>query len=417
MPRLFMNQHHLIMRKTFLLFSALLVACSMNLAASDATPRIEMQINTLMQTVKGKRVGMLCNPSSVDSEFRLLADRLHANPEVNLVCFFAPEHGLRGDAQAGDKVSDYTDDATGLPVYSLYGSRRVPTPEQLETLDVLVCDKQEVGVRFYTFIWTVIQSMEAAARANKEVVVFDRPNPLGLEKTEGAPIRVDGGLVGPIWPGQPFGVPTRHGMTLGEIATLVNEAWTTNKARLTVIKVPGYKRSMSFSETGYPWVMPSPNMPTLETTVVYPGTCVFEGSNLSEGRGTTRPFEFIGAPFVDSARVAARLNAAQLPGARFREAWFIPTFSKHAGKRCGGVQLHVTDPAKFEPVRTGLVMLKTFCELYPEEMKVTSFASRLMGVPKLHERIWTENVDTLIAEWQADLEQFKKLRKPYLLYP
>ncbi len=414
MSALFMNRQ-LIMRNIVLLFLALAV-CAASSLASAGTPRIETQIDALMKTVKGKRVGMLCNPSSVDSQFRLLADRLHANPDVKLVCFFAPEHGLRGDIQAGAKIADYVDEFTALPVYSLYGERRTPKPEHLAQIDVLVCDKQEVGVRFYTFIWTVVHAMEAAGRANKEVVVFDRPNPLGLIKMEGAPIRTDGKLIGPIWPGQPFGVPTRTGMTIGEIATMVNEAWTTNKAKLTVIKVPGYTRSMSFADTGYPWVMPSPNMPTLDTTVVYPGTCVFEGSNLSEGRGTTRPFELIGAPFVNPAKLAERLNAAQLPGVRFRDAWFTPTFSKHDGVRCGGVQLHVTDPDKFEAVRTGLVMLKAFCELYPNDVKVTASASRLMGVPNLHERIWKESVDTLIAEWQADLKAFEKMAKPHFLY-
>jgi uncharacterized protein YbbC (DUF1343 family) len=411
-----MNRH-LIMPNTSLLILVLLAALSTRLVASAAPPRIEAQISTLLQALKGKRVGMLSNPSSVDSEFRLLADRLHANPDVTLVCFFAPEHGLRGDRQAGEKIQDYVDEATGLPVYSLYGSRRTPTPEQLEKIDVLLCDKQDVGVRFYTYVWTVVDAMAAAARANKEVVVFDRPNPIGLNKMEGAPTRLHAGLVGPLWPGQPFGVPTRHGMTLGEIATLVNEAWATNKARLTVIKVPRYTRSMSFVETGYPWVMPSPNMPTLETAAVYPGTCIFEGTNLSEGRGTTRPFELIGAPFVDPAKVVARLNAAGLPGVRFREAWFTPTFDDHAGKRCGGVQLHVMDPGTFEPVRTALVMLKAFCDLYPNDVQVTAFASRLMGVPNLHERIRTESVETLITEWQEDLKAFEKLRQPYLLYP
>lgn len=409
---------HIRLTSCTLFFALMLTAlfCPGSTASASTKPRIEIQIDTLMKAVKGKRVGMLCNPSSVDSNFRLLADRLHENPDVQLVCFFAPEHGIRGDAQAGDKVTDYKDEITGLPVYSLYGSRRVPTPEQLETIDVLVCDKQEVGVRFYTYIWTVVGATEAAARANKEVVIFDRPNPLGLQKTEGAPNRVDGGLVGPLWAGQPFGVPTRHGMTLGEIATFINENWATNKAKLTVIKIPGYKRSMSFADTGYPWVMPSPNMPTLETVAVYPGTCVFEGTNLSEGRGTTRPFEIVGAPFVQPPELARRLNAAGLPGVRFREAWFKPTFSKHSGVRCGGVQLHVTDPDKFDAVRTGLVMLKTFCELYPNDVKVTSFASRLMGVPNLHERIWIDDVDTIVSEWQADLKAFEKMRKPYLLY-
>jgi uncharacterized protein YbbC (DUF1343 family) len=393
-----------------------LASLAIVVASAAAQPRIETQITALQQTLKGKRVGFLCNPSSVDADFRLLADRLHASPDITLVCFFAPEHGLRGDRQAGEKIDDYVDEATGLPVYSLYGSRRTPTADQLAKLDVLLCDKQDVGVRFYTFVWTVVGAMEAAARANKDVVVFDRPNPIGLAKMEGAPTRVHGGLVGPLWAGQPFGVPTRHGMTLGEIATLVNEAWATNKARLTVIKVPGYTRAMSFEETGYPWVMPSPNMPTLETAAVYPGTCIFEGANLSEGRGTTRPFELIGAPFVEPSKVVARLNAAKLPGVRFREAWFTPTFEDHAGKLCGGVQVHVTNRDTFEPVRTGLVMLKTFCELYPDDVKVTDWASRLMGVPKLHERIRTESVDTLIREWQADLKQFEKLRKSHLLY-
>lgn len=406
------------MQTPSLLSLALPLTCALFVTTSTAaTPRIETQISTLEQKLKGKRVGFLTTPSSVDAEFRFLADRLHANPDITLVCFFAPEHGLRGDRQAGEKVEDYVDAATGLPVYSLYSQRRVPTPEQLAKLDILLCDKQDVGVRFYTFVWTTINAMDAAARAGKEVVIFDRPNPIGLAKMEGAPTRIHAGLVGPIWPGQPFGVPTRHGMTAGEVATLVNELWATNKARLTVIKVPGYTRGMSYVETGYPWVMPSPNMPTLETAAVYPGTCIFEGANLSEGRGTTRPFELIGAPFVEPSRVVARLHAAGLPGVRFREAWFTPTFEDFAGKLCGGVQVHVTDPNTFEPVRAGLVMLKTFCELYPQDVKVTSFASRLMGVPNLHERIWTENVETLVREWQADLKQFETLRKPYLLYP
>jgi uncharacterized protein YbbC (DUF1343 family) len=405
------------MRTSSTLKLTLFLSCALaGIVSAAPSPRIEAQITTLQQTLKGKRVGMLCNPSSVDAEFRLLADRLHANPDVKLVCFFAPEHGLRGDRQAGEKIDDYTDAATGLPVYSLYSTRRTPTPEQLATLDVLLCDLQDVGVRFYTFVWTVVDAMQAAARANTAVVIFDRPNPIGLAKTEGAPTRVYGGLVGPLWPGQPFGVPTRHGMTMGEIATLVNEVWTTNKARLTVVKVPGYTRAMSFAETGYPWVMPSPNMPTLETAAVYPGTCVFEAVNVSEGRGTTRPFELIGAPFVEPARWIARLNAAGLPGVRFREAWFTPTFDDHAGKRCGGVQVHVTDPDAFEPVRAGLVMLKTVCDLYPQDVKVTDFASRLMGVPRLHERILTESVETLVGEWQADLKQFEALRRPHLLY-
>jgi uncharacterized protein YbbC (DUF1343 family) len=276
---------------------------------------------------------------------------------------------------------------------------------------------QDVGVRFYTWVWTITLAMEAAAKAGKEVVILDRPSAIGLDRMEGAPNRMDAGLVGPLWPGQHFGIPTRHGMTMGEILNLVNHAWAADKAPLTVVRIPGYTRTMSFEDTGYPWVMPSPNMPTLQTAAVYPGTCIFEGSNVSEGRGTTRPFELIGAPFVEPTRLAQRLNSLGLKGVRFREAWFTPTFEDFAGELCGGVQVHVTDRNTFEPVRTGLTMLKTLCEMYPRQVKVTEWASKIMGVPRLHERIRTESVDALIDGWQEDLKQFELLRQPYLLYP
>ena len=385
--------------------------------AASAESRVETQFQQLLEVLKGKRVGLLTVPTSVDAEFNLLADRLHAHPEVKLVCFFAAEHGLRGDRQAGAKVDDYVDEATGLPVFSVYGSRKAPEPDHCALFDVLMCDMQDVGVRFYTRIWTVTAAMEAVAKAGKEIVIFDRPNPIGLSRMEGAPTTLDAGLIGPRWPGQPFGIPTRHGMTMGEIVSLVNAEWAKPQARLTVIKVPGYTRGMSFEETGYPWVLPSPNMPTIDAAIVYPGTCIFEGSNVSEGRGTTRPFELIGAPFVDAARLARVLNEAGLNGVRFREAWFTPTFDDFAGQLCGGVQLHVTDVEAFDPIRTGLTMLKTLCALYPEQVKVTAMASRLMGVPNLHEKIRTQSVDALIAAWQDDLKRFDALRQPYLLYP
>jgi uncharacterized protein YbbC (DUF1343 family) len=275
---------------------------------------------------------------------------------------------------------------------------------------------QDVGARFYTRIWNMSRAMEAAAKAGKELIVFDRPNPIGLTRMEGPPITFDAGLIGTVWPGEPFGTPTRHGMTVGEILTLVNEEWTDHKARLTVIRIPGYSRTMTFEETGYPWVMPSPNMPTIDTAAVYTGTCVFEGTNLSEGRGTTRPFELIGAPFIDGPELAKRLNASGLEGVRFRPAWFTPTFDDHEGKRCAGVQVHVMNRESFEPVRTGLIMLKTVCEMYPEDVVVTSFATRLAGIPELHERIWTESVEALIDGWQDNLRAFAVMRQPHLLY-
>lgn len=378
--------------------------------------RLESQLTELKDILKGRRVGLFTNPSGVDSDYNLVADRLHADPRITLVCFFAPEHGLRGDRQAGEKVADYVDSTTGLPVYSLYGVRTAPEPDHLADLDVVVCDLQDVGTRFYTRAWIMARAMEATGRAGKAFVVFDRPNANGLARVEGPPIPFDAGIIGPVWPGQPFGVPTRHGMTLGEIATLVNTHWTEHAARLKVVRVPGYTRTMTFEQTGYPWVMPSPNMPTLETAAVYPGTCVFEATNLSEGRGTTRPFELVGAPFIDAPALAVRLNEAHLPGVRFRPAWFTPTFSKHEGELCAGVQVHVTDREAFEPIRTGLTMLKLVFELHPQEVIIREAVSRRAGVPNLHDRIKTESVDAIIESWQDDLQAFDVLRRSCLLY-
>ncbi|MBN1491003.1 MAG: DUF1343 domain-containing protein [Phycisphaerae bacterium] len=389
----------------------------LSVAVAKAELPFETQYAQLKQVLKGKRVGLVTGPTAVDTQYRLLADRLHADADVTLVCFFAPEHGLRDELQAGADVQDYVDEVTGLPVYSVYGSRQAPLPEHLALLDVLLCDIQDVGARFFTRIETMTLAMEAAAKAGKAFVVFDRPNPIGLTKMEGPPLPMDAGLIGRLWPGQPFGLPTRTGLTMGEIATLVNNEWTEHKADLTVVKVPGYTRSMSFAETGYPWVMASPNMPTIETAFVYTGTCIFEGANISEGRGTTRPFELIGAPFVNASKLAETLNAIGLKGVRFRPAWFTPTFDDYRGKCCAGVQVHVLDREALEPVRVGLTMLKVFCELYPKEVVVRNSAARLMGIPNLHERIWTESVDALIQEWQPNLEKLRALVKPHLLYP
>jgi len=386
-------------------------------AAEPAQDAFEMQIQALLTAVEGKRVALLTNPTGVDTQLNLIADRIHSSTASTLVAFFAPEHGLRGDRQAGGSLDDYIDPVTGVPVYSLYGSRYRPTPEQLENVDVLVFDIQDVGVRFYTYVWTMTHAMEAAADSGVAFIVFDRPNPIGAHKVEGAPIPFNAGLVGRVWPGQPFGVPTRHGLTPGELARLVNGAWMDPQVTLEVIPIPGYKREQSFESLGWPWVLPSPNMPTIDTATVYPGMCIFEGSNLSEGRGTTRPFEMIGAPFIDGVTLAARLNELELPGCRFRPAYFQPSFDNWAGQFCGGVQVHVLDRDRFEPVRTGMMVLKTVYELYPSEVTITSYASTLMGVENLHERIKTESVDAIIAGWQADLQSFLTLREPYLLYP
>lgn len=402
-----------------------LVICTAVLTASSPAGSMPLgpesmntQIANLIEAVRGQRVGLLTNPTGVDGQFTMLADILHADPQTTLVCFFAPEHGLRGDKQAGAGITDYIDPVTSLPVYALYSVRVAPTDEQLATIDALVFNIQDVGARFYTYVWTMTHAMEACARNGKKFVVFDRPNPIGGLRVEGAPNPGDYGLIGRKWPNAPFGIATRHGMTAGEIAKLVNTEWMSPKVDLQVITMPGYLRDMEFHDTGRPWVIPSPNMPTLDTAVVYPGTCVFEGTNLSEGRGTTKPFEFCaGAPFVDGLALAANLNALGLPGVRFRPVYFRPTFSKFSGQDCSGVQVHVTDKGAFEPVRTGLHILKTVYTMYPSQVTINDTASRLMGVPNLHQRIKTEPVEAIIAGWQADLEAFKAVRQNHLLYP
>lgn len=259
--------------------------------------------------------------------------------------------------------------------------------------------------------------MEAAAKNKKEFVVFDRPNPIGLAKVEGAPITFDTGLIGRVWPGQPFGVSTRHGMSVGEIATLVNAEWMEPKVDLRVVTVPDYNRSMTFAETGYPWVLPSPNMPTIDTALVYPGMCVFEGANVSEGRGTTRPFELAGAPFIDAQALADELNAIGLPGVRFRPAYFTPSFDDHSGQRCAGVQVHVTDENAFLPVQTGLHVLKMVHSMNPDAVRLRTTVSRLMGIEGLEERIKTESVESIVADWQETLAAFKAIRAKHLIYP
>lgn len=398
-----------------LVAGCLTMESAMAVAGSGGDP-MEQQIRNLLEAIRGQRVGLLTNPTGVDNRLNLIADRIFAATDTTLAAFFAPEHGLRGDRQAGGAVEDYTDPVTGLPVYSVYGSGQAPTPEELEGLDALIFDIQDVGVRFYTYIWTMTYSMEAAAASGIRFIVFDRPNPIGADRVEGAPITFNAGLVGRVWPGQPFGVPTRHGLTPGELALLVNGEWMEPKVDLDVIPIPGYTRGQRFEDTGRPWVLPSPNMPTVDTAAVYPGTCIFEGANLSEGRGTTKPFELIGAPFIDGVTLAARLNDLGLPGCRFRPAYFQPSFDDYSGQYCGGFQIHVLDPDAFDPVRTGMMALKTVYELYPEQVSIRSYAATLMGVPDLHNRIKTESVDAIIEGWQANLAAFMAIREKYLIY-
>ncbi len=365
--------------------------------------------------LRGKRIGLITNPTGVDHELRSGIDRLAKHPSLRLVALFGPEHGVRGDAQAGEHVGASRDATTGLPVFSLYGEHREPTPEMLQGIDVLLFDIQDVGARFYTYPYTLAGAMRAARRAGIPVVVLDRPNPIGGVRVEGPVLESRyASFVGH------FPIPVRHGMTLGELARMFNEAFGIG-ADLHVVPVKGWHRADAEPGHALPWVPPSPNMPTPDTALVYPGMALFEGTNVSEGRGTTRPFENVGAPFIDAQLLAARMNALDLPGVRFRPIWFTPTFSKHAGVLCGGVQIHVTNPDTFLPFRTGLALLKGIHDLYPQAFRFEAgsppFFDRLAGNGWIRESIETgESLDAIEARWQPELRHFEELRQRYLLY-
>ena len=371
--------------------------------------------------LRGARVGVVCNPASIDHRFRHVIDRLAGADGVRLAAIFGPQHGFRSDVQDNMIETPHRDDtARRVPVYSLYSETREPTAEMLRGLDVLVIDLQDIGARIYTYIYTMANCLRAAARHGVPVIVVDRPNPIASDIEGESLVSGYESFVGQ------FPIPMRHGMTIGELARLFNEHFSIG-ATLEVVKMEGWERRMYADETGLPWVMPSPNMPTLETAVVYPGTVLFEGVMLSEGRGTTRPFELVGAPWIDAERFADAMNAQELPGVYFRPAVFEPTFQKFAKQACGGAQLHVTDREAFRPVITGAALIHTFRRMAPGE-----FAWRqppyeyehdklpidiLAGSDVLRQQIEREVPIRDIAEsWREDEQAFARLRERFLLY-
>src|SRR5688572_2840286 len=300
----------------------------------------------------GRRVGIVCNPASTDRDLRPVADRLAADSRVRLAALFGPQHGFRSDVQENMIETGHArDEIRRVPVYSLYSETREPTADMLRDLDVLVVDLQDVGTRIYTYIYTMANCLRAGRRHSVKVVVCDRPNPIGGVAVEGPMLeRGFESFVG-LYP-----IPMRHGMTIGELARLFNEHFGIG-ADLEVVTMEGWHRRMYSDQTDLPWVLPSPNIPTVDTTVVYPGTVLFEGTNVSEGRGTTRPFELVGAPWVAAERFADAMNRLQLPGVHLRPAVFEPTFHKHAKTSCGGCQIHVVDRQLFRPVETGVALI------------------------------------------------------------
>ncbi|AFZ89219.1 hypothetical protein B938_00870 [Bacillus velezensis AS43.3] len=340
-------------------------------------------------------------------------DVLYEAPDIHLTALFGPEHGVRGDAQAGDKVTSYIDEKTGLPVYSLYGETRKPTPDMLKDTDVLIFDIQDVGTRYYTYIYTMAYAMEAAKEKGIPFYVLDRPNPQGGRNPDGPVLEPDYASFVGLYP-----IPLKHGMTIGELALLFNKEFHIG-ADLTVVKMKRWKRTMTIEDTSLPFVLPSPNIPTPDSIFAYSATGLIEGTNVSEGRSTTKPFELIGAPYMKSTELEERLNSLKLPGVTFRAASFIPSFSKHQGKLCHGVQVYVTNRNTFEAAKTGLSILKTMHDLYPNDFSFlpTGSFDKLIGNGWVRKKIEKgTSIEDITGTYQRRLNQFKTLRKQYLIY-
>jgi uncharacterized protein YbbC (DUF1343 family) len=383
---------------------------------------LEVLLEEKTALVAGARVGLICNPTTVNHQFIHAADLFHAHPSINLTALFGPQHGIRGETQ--DNMIEwegFRDRRTGVMAYSLYGATRKPTAEMLADVDVLVFDVQDVGTRVYTFIYTMALAMEAAREAGKRVVVLDRPNPVGGVAVEGNTLeRGHESFVGM------FPIPMRHALTVGELALLFNREFGIN-CELEVVPMRGWRRELYFDETDAPWVIPSPNIPTLDTAVVYPGAVLIEGTTVSEGRGTTRPFELIGAPYADAYQLAEHLNALKLSGVHFRPHSFLPTFQKHAGEICHGVQIHVLSREEFRPVITGVAVIKAVRDLYPDDFRWKESPYEyvfdrlpfdvIAGSARLREQIeGGAGVDEIAEGWRAGVAEFAERRKAYLLY-
>jgi uncharacterized protein YbbC (DUF1343 family) len=386
-------------------------------------PGIEVLLENKKNLINGERVGVVVHPASVLADLRHTADALLDSAGCELKSILGPQHGARGEKQDNMVESEfYRDPDTLLPVHSLYGETRHPTEEMMRDIDVLLFDLQDVGTRVYTFIHTMAYCMQACALSGKRMIVLDRPNPINGRGVEGNLLDPEFSSFVGLYP-----IPMRHGMTTGELALLFNAEFRIG-CDLTVVEMEGWRRDCWFDQTGLPWVQPSPNLPTVDSTIVYPGSVLIEGTCLSEGRGTARPFEMVGAPFINSKTYAAHLNALNLPGVWFRPAYFQPTFQKWAGQMCGGVQIHVRDREIYEPFLTGIAVLSAARHLYPDGFKWREPPYEyehkklpieiLCGGRSIPDSIWrVAPLDQIQKSWQEDVSAFLRRRAPYLLYP
>jgi uncharacterized protein YbbC (DUF1343 family) len=369
--------------------------------------------------LKGAKVGIVINQSSVNCHLESTMEvMLKKGVEVKAV--FGPQHGLYAETQANMvEWQGFIDKRTGLPVFSLYGKVRKPLPEMLQSIDTLVFDLPEVGSRYYTFIWTMVLCMQACSEEKKRMVVLDRPNPINGVKVEGPVLNPDFSSFVGMYP-----IAVRHGMTVGELAFMFNEEFHIG-CQLEVVKMEGWERSMWFDDTGLTWIMPSPNMPTLDTATVYPGMCMLEGTNLSEGRGTTRPFEIFGSSWLDPYHLKASLENEYLPGVFFRPLCFKPTFDKWCGELCKGIQIHVIEREQFLPFETAVAVIKYSLELHPDLFKWSAppyeYEEKklpfdiIAGTDRLR-KMMGNKLKEISQSWQKELEEFKRVREKYLLY-
>lgn len=375
--------------------------------------------------VEGRSIGLITNHTGMDPQFRSSLTLFAEHPEIQLTALFTPEHGITGSAQAGIHVGSESGKRQHIPIHSLYGKTREPTAEMLAGIDALVYDIQDVGSRFYTYISTLFRSISAAAANSVDFIVLDRPNPIRGDRVEGNQLQ----LAFQSFVGE-AALPIRHGMTVGELARFYKaELDRTDQSRLglhpsqlEVVPMRGWQRTMWYDQTGLPWVPPSPNMPTIETATLYPGICLIEGTNLSEGRGTTKPFEWIGAPWIDPERWGDTLNNLDLPGVQFRPIHFTPTFSKYTDQACHGVQVHVTDRDRFKPVDVGLHLIATARHAYPDQFAFLKnrgryFFDLLAGTDTLRLRLTKHEPPVeILQSWEEEIEKFTERCRPYLLY-
>ena len=383
---------------------------------------LERILTEKINLIQGKRVGVLCHPASINRDYQHIVHLFHQAKHINLTTIFSPQHGFLGEKQDNMIESSHIEEPiTKVPIYSLYSETRTPTIEMLKNIDTLVIDLQDVGTRVYTFIYTMANCMKACREQNIEVIVLDRPNPING-------FNVEGNLLNPSF--QSFvglyPIPIRHGMTIGELAHLFNHEYHIG-CQLSVVEMNNYQREMWFDETLLPWVYPSPNMPTLDTATLYPGMVLFEGTIVSEGRGTTKPFELIGAPYINPYKLKEELDTFKLPGLLFRPIYFEPTFHKHSGNPCGGVQIHVTHRKSFKPYLTGITLLGVIKSLYPNnfEWKQPPYEYEyiklpidlLIGNQEIRKKLDSKKELYYIeSSWENELKEFLAVRKNYLIY-